>query len=223
MLSAVRRALGVVSLAFPLVFSAVASDLESSAAVSLTVQAEGVRKGEAGARYCNIQGKNNGKYASFGLITFPAPKTNEKPGQVEGLELTLVQSIPSFAKDGKVRFFLLDDDRAGPEDLKFDATSTAGLGERFKDRIPIGGGAFRKIETGHADTFTLSLDEPARKVLSKRLADKTEIRILIVPGDDEVAATYFGAGADEPERRPKITLKVGAQAQKPKSKATTAD
>jgi hypothetical protein len=181
---------------------------EVAATRSLTVQPAGVRKGEAGAEYCNIEGKGNGKYASFGVLTFPAPEAGASDGRVEDLTLTLVQSIPSFAKDGKVRFFLLDEGRVEPEGLKFDEASPDGVGKRFEGRLPLGTGEFKKVETGHVNTFALTLDDAARKLVGRRLGGGGEIHILIVPNDHAVAATYFGAGEEEAGRRPRLTLKL---------------
>jgi hypothetical protein len=175
------------------------------ASKTYTVQPGGPRGGEAGAEYLNIEGKANGKYASFGVLAFPAPKPGPATVRVKGLTLTLVQSIPRFAKDGKVRFYLTaaaDD----PSGLKFDEKSADGLGGQLKDRHPLGAGAFKKVETGHVDTFTLTLDDATRGLLQTRLKDGGEIRLLIVPDDEQVAATYFGAGAEEGTRRPRLTL-----------------
>ena len=41
---------------------------------SLTIQPTGPRSGDAGSKYFNIQGKDNEKYASFGVLVFEIPK-----------------------------------------------------------------------------------------------------------------------------------------------------
>ena len=43
---------------------------EVVASKSLTVQPNGPRPGDAGSKYFNIEGKNNEKYASFGVLVF---------------------------------------------------------------------------------------------------------------------------------------------------------
>lgn len=40
----------------------------------------------------------------------------------------------------------------------------------------------------------------------KRSADRGTIRLVIVPADADVAATYFGVGHDKPDQRPKLTV-----------------
>ncbi len=183
---------------------------EVTATRSFTVQPSGPREGDAGTRFFNVEGKLNGRFASYGLITFPAPATDEKAGRIEGLTLTLVQSIPPFAKDGKLRFFLVDSSPLDAAGLRFDEASAGGLGGKFEGRCHVGRAEFKKLETGHADTFSLMLDEDARKLLEGRLEGKGELHVLIVPDDDGVAATYFGAGEEETRHRPRLTLKLAS-------------
>lgn len=78
--------------------------VEVVASKSLTVQPSGPRPGEGGSKYFNIQGKDNEKYASFGVLVFELPK--EVMGkEIKGMTLTLIQSIPQFAKDGSIKLF----------------------------------------------------------------------------------------------------------------------
>ena len=79
--------------------------VEVSASKSLTVQANGPRTGEAGSKYFNIEGKDTGKYASFGVLVFEMPK--EIGGsKIKSVALTFVQSVPAFAKDGEIKILL---------------------------------------------------------------------------------------------------------------------
>jgi hypothetical protein len=188
--------------------SSALAGLTVTAAKSLTIQPGGPRGGEGGAEYLNIEGKANGRYASFGLLTFAAAKSETKPGRVEGITLTLVQSIPRFAKDGKVKFYLIKQAPTAPAELKFEPERAGGVTEALDARCALGGGEFKKIETGHADTFGLSLDEAGQALVQKQLESGGEIWLLIVPDDDAVAATYFGAEAEEADRRPRVTFKI---------------
>lgn len=210
MLTRYRPLFGLTVFAIPLLLAAGPEGPESVATKSYTVQPAGPRSGEGGSRYFNIEGKQKSKYTSYGLLTFPAPKAGAKAGKIEGLTLTLVQSIPSFAQDGKIRFFLLDAARLDTEGLKFEEARPGGLGDKFGGRHAVGSGEFKKVETGHTDTFTLTLDEAARKLLEGRLGNKGEIHLLIIPDDEDVAATYFGAGEEESGRRPRLTLRTAS-------------
>lgn len=119
--------------------------------------------------------------------------------------MTLVQSITGFSKDGKVKFYLAtgEFDAGG---LKFDPVGTNGLAAQIKSKHPLSTGEFKKAETGKADTFVLTLDEDARKVLSDRISKDKEVFLLVVPDDDDVAATFLGAGQENPAKRPRLKV-----------------
>ena len=130
--------------------------VEVVASKSLTVRPSGPRSGDAGSKYFDIQGKDNEKYASFGVLVFEIPKEIQEK-KVKSVTLTLVQSIPKFAKDGAIRFFLAPDlDAAG--DLKFDPSAPDGVGSQIKTLHALGSGNFKKIETGKTESFSLTVD-----------------------------------------------------------------
>jgi hypothetical protein len=180
---------------------------EATATRSLTIQPAGPRQGEAGSRYFNVEGAKNDRYASFGVLVFRLPKGE---GDVEKLSLRLVQSIPRFAKDGNVRFLLAEPHDQGTDSLavlKFDPMSPDGLGkDAFKAVHPLGSGTFTRAKTGQADTFALTPDEAGRTYLRGQLKAGGTILIVVVPDHDEVAATYFGAGSEPLENRPRLVI-----------------
>jgi hypothetical protein len=95
--------------------------VEVTASKSLTIQPGGPRAGENGSKYFSIECKDNKQYASFGVLVFDIPK--ELPNKkVKSLSLTLVQSIPRFAKDGAIRIYLAPDP-TDVGDLRFDANA----------------------------------------------------------------------------------------------------
>jgi hypothetical protein len=116
---------------------------EVVATKSLTIQPPGPRTADAGSKYFNIEGKDNEKYASFGVLIFEIPKEVQDK-KVKDLTLTLVQSIPKFAKDGAIRFFLAPDLDA-PGDLKFDPNAPDGVGSQVKPLHALGSGSFKKF------------------------------------------------------------------------------
>jgi hypothetical protein len=173
---------------------------EVVASKSLTVQPSGPRSGDAGRKYFNIQGKDNERYASFGVLVFEIPKEIQDQ-TVKGVTLTLVQSIPQFAKDGAIRFFLASEvDNASA--LKFDPNAADGVGSQVKSLRPLGSGDFKKIETGKTDSFSLTVDDAARQQIAKG----GKLYLVIVPADGAVAATYFGASETDKEKSPRLTL-----------------
>jgi hypothetical protein len=173
---------------------------ELVAAKSLTIQPNGPRLGDAGSKYFNIQGKDNEKYASFGVLVFDIPKEiNDK--KIKSVKLTFVQSVPKFAKDGAIRFFLAPDLDA-TKDLKFDANATDGVGDQIKPLHALGSSNFKKIETGKTESFSLTLDDTTREQIAKG----GKLSLVIVPADAAVAATYFGANENDKEKSPRLTL-----------------
>jgi hypothetical protein len=176
--------------------------VEITASKSLTIQPGGPRSGENGSKYFNIEGKDNDKYASFGVLVVEIPK--EVQGKkVKSVTLTLVQSVARFSKDGAIRFFLAPD-LNGAGDLKFDTNTSDGLGNRIMAFQALGSGNFKKAETGKSDSFSLTVDDIARE----RIAKGGKLYLVSVPADAAVAATYFGANESAKDKSPKLTLDV---------------
>lgn len=181
---------------------------DATATKSLTIQPAGVRGGKPGETYLNVEGRHNGeagKYASFGVLEFPAPKTVGDGDKSTTLTLTLVQSIARFSKPGKLKFYVATGEFE-TKGAKFDMTIADGVGALVKEKSLVGSGEFKPGETGHSDTFTLTLDEAATGYLRARSAKGEAIRLVLVPDDEDVAATYFGSGADDSARRPRLKL-----------------
>ena len=172
--------------------------VEVVATKSLTIQPTGPRSGDAGSKYLNIEGKSNEKYASFGVLVFEMP--NEILGKrIKSLTLSMFQSVPRFAKDGGIKFFLAPDLNDGGE-LKFDPSASGGVGSQIRSLLPLGSGEFKKIETGNLDVFSLTVDDAVRE----RVAKGGKVCLLIVPADEAVAATYFGATEGAKDKSPRL-------------------
>jgi hypothetical protein len=205
-LAGYRVILGFVAFWASLTFQSQAGT-EVTATRSLTIQPVGPHQGEAGSRYLNVEGARNDRYASFGVLVFQLPRGE---GDVEKLSLRLVQSIPRFARDGKVRFLLAEPREQGTDSLaglKFDPRSPDGLGkDAFKAVHPLGSGTFAKVKTGQVDTFALTPDQAGRTYLRDQLKAGGTILIVVVPDDQEVASTYFGAGSEPEGNRPRLVI-----------------
>jgi hypothetical protein len=176
------------------------------AASTATVLSSGPRGGSNGARYFNIQGKANTQYAGFGVLDFPIPADKAAIDQANRLALTLTQSLARFSKDGKVKFYLVADLKVPYRDLKFDADTADGLGNQFETRFPLGAGEFKKEKTGTENVYALTLDEAARTALKDQVKSAERIRIVVVPDGEEVAATFFGAGSEKAEQKPRLAI-----------------
>lgn len=189
------------------------------ASKSITVQPNGPREGEVGSNYFNIEGKNKERYASFGVLIIEHPK-GDPQATVKELTITLVQSIPGFASDGKLKFYIgepldqpIPTGRADAkpattfEKLKFDPAAPGGLAKDvYKSLRPLGSGVFKKVKTGQIDTFNLTPDEEGRSYVGQLSKAGGVIHIVVVPDDDNVAATYYGAGTPIEANRPRIKL-----------------
>jgi hypothetical protein len=186
------------------------AEIKATATRSLTVQPTGPRQGEAGSRYFNVEGVKKERYASFGVLVVEVPKAGDQAGDVKSMSLRLVQSVPQFARDGKIRFFLAEPPDGGTDrlaGLKFEAGSSGGLAkDAFKALHPLVSGTFKKVETGHADTFELKPDEGGKRLLQDRIKTGGTILIIAVPDDEEVAATYFGAGTEAEANQPRLVI-----------------
>jgi hypothetical protein len=180
------------------------SDIVASA--SATVLPTGPRTGDHGALYFNIEGAGNEKYASFGVLDFTVPKAESGTGEVSALTLKLTQSLARFSADGKVAALLVGDAELAIDQLKFASASADGLGDQFKTRCALGAATFKKDKTGTTETLTLAPDEAARSLLHRAIKDGGKIRLLVIPQDKSVAATYFGVGAAETAQRPTLTI-----------------
>jgi len=119
------------------------------------------------------------------------------------MTLTLIQSIPQFAKDGAIKFFLVPELDAA-EDLKFDPDAPDGVGVRIKPLHALGSGTFKKVETGKTESISLTVNDTVRE----RIAKGGKLCVVIVPADAAVAATYFGASESAKEKSPRLTLDV---------------
>ncbi len=73
--------------------SSIQAGVEAVASKSLTVQPSGPRSADAESKYFNVEGKDNDKYASFGVLVFEIPK-EVRDKKVKSVTLSLVQSIP---------------------------------------------------------------------------------------------------------------------------------
>jgi hypothetical protein len=85
-------------------------------------------------------------------------------------------------------------------ELKFDLSVADGVGSQIRSLLPLGSGEFKKIETGNLDVFSLTVDDTVRE----RIAKGGKVCLVIVPADEAVAATYFGATEGAKDKSPRL-------------------
>ncbi len=164
-----------------------------------TVQPAGPRTGSAGKAFFNIEGNNNGQFASFGVADFNAGDLSIglPVADVVGIRLVLTEDRASFSAAGSIRFWLTEDTATGIDPgsspLVWDASELPnGLGGQLTPRYELGTGTYTPTADGTVFTYTLSLSPTAKSYLINQLNSAGVIRLLVSPADDAVAATYAG-------------------------------
>ena len=139
------------------------NSITSSRSVMITVG--GPRKGEAPGRYFNVQGlssRGDSKFASYGLLDFDIePGQQRAAGTMRKATLVLTQSIPPFAKPGRLLLFMPRDPDEEISTLKFAIEGDTALGDVLPRCIPCGEAIFTIDATGREDRFDLHLGEEA--------------------------------------------------------------
>ena len=165
-----------------------------------TVQPAGPRTGSSGKNFFNIEGNNNGQYASFGVADFRAADLSigQPVADVAGIRLKLTEDRATFSAAGGIRFWLTEDtttsiDPASPPPLRWDASDLPnGLGGQLVPRYELGTGTYTPTVDGTLFEYVLSLPPSAKSYLINQLNSSGTIRLIISPADDAVAATYAG-------------------------------
>lgn len=165
-----------------------------------TVQPAGPRTGSAGKNFFNIEGNNNGQFASFGVADFNAVNLSigQPVADVVGIRVKLTEDRAAFSAGGSIRFWLTEDtttsiDPGTPPPLAWDASDLPnGLGGQLVPRYELGTGTYTPTADGTLFEYTLSLSPAAKSYLINQLNSAGTIRLVVSPADDAVAATYAG-------------------------------
>jgi hypothetical protein len=189
-------------------FSALAFD-------NATVQPDGPRTGDDGKIYFNIEGINNGTYASFGVADFQSSSfvdangnmISGTPTALNAITITLSQANADFTNVGSLNFYLAEDTTTSiqPNDnaVIFDTADSEGLNGQLVPLHFLGSGSFTGTFTptdtsGMVDTFTFppdncsQLDSATVAYVLGVLTNGGAFRVVITPADPEVSATYAG-------------------------------
>lgn len=171
--------------------------VEASADETGTIQGAGPRGPCNGDRFFNVEGANNGTFASYGVLRFNTADLRNAldsaygAGQwsVTNVSLELVQEIAAFSLDGFVDYYYSPDDAV---DCK---TTNGGLTyPLFENSIPDLTVEFITQQfwaigaTGDVDTIDLS----GSASLASDIESDTAVTLVINEGDPDVAATWRG-------------------------------
>lgn len=184
-----------------------AAMLSVEASDNATVQPAGPRSGSSGKAFFNIEGSNNGNFASYGVADFnfgaQPPIT-----AINSATLKLTQSNAGFTKNGGLVVSLdtksppADIQPGGTSPLKFDGgENTVGgdpgtgpdvtAGNLVLDAFS-GAFSFTQVANGNVDSYSLGLTPALTTALLSRLNSGSNIRVVIGTGDATVAATWAG-------------------------------
>lgn len=164
-----------------------------------TVQPGGVRTGSSGLAFFNIEGSDNGSFASYGIVRFDLAglKTgfDSQYGaggwQVDSVSLQLTQSNAGFTTDGNVVVAFSADDAVSlvaPSPLTYPlADPTAQFVMTY---------AFTETATGTLETHSLytrgGSNAAGGVALAGDIATDTLVTLALYEGNPGVAATYAG-------------------------------
>jgi hypothetical protein len=170
------------------------ADVVLDAFDNATIQPAGPRPGVNGQLFFNMEGSDNGQFASFGVADFLPSAMNV---QITSLTLTLTQANASFTHDGSLLFYISGDTTtsidAGTSPLFYDNSALpTGLGMQLSPTYFLGTGVFTEVADGTVDSFTFTPDVATTAYLNSQVSIGGPIRVIVAPGDPTVAATYSG-------------------------------
>lgn len=179
---------------------------------SVIVGAGGPRGGEKPARYFNVQGaesRGDKKYSSFGVLDFAASdrlvEALGEAGDAPKITLVLTQSIPPFARPGRVTLWLATDPALDLGALRFVEGGDGPLGAAAESCVRCGAWDFAVGKTGQEDRIVVDLPQGAKKAILAENAGRT-MRLIVIPDEAGVAATWFGTDQTEVGHRPRLVV-----------------
>lgn len=195
------------ALAFGALCAACMIDAEAAtssveAFANATVQPSGPRGGNNGTNFFNIEGSDNGSFASYGVARFDVSAARAGFDAQFGVggwgldtvELELVQSNAAFTNDGPVAVYFTEDDAvslvAGGSPLRY-----ANFAADFADAVRVVDYPFVEASSGTRERHALydrALAHPGGATLAADIASDSLVTLLLRDGSAGVAATYAG-------------------------------
>ena len=166
-----------------------------------TIQPLGPRQDSVGEKFFNIEGENNGDFASFGVARFDITDIRQQfdadfgegSWNVESVDLLLTQFNAAFTTDGAVDVFFTGDDDS---EIFPNGDLTYPLDGNFPDASLINGYDFVEVENGELETHGLydasGVNSDGGLALKDDILSDTMVTLALVDADAAVAATYAG-------------------------------
>lgn len=182
--------------------AAYAAALSVEASDNATVQVAGPRSGTSGKSFFNVEGSNNGNFASYGVADFNFGVLGNSVISINSISLSLVQSNAAFSTSGDVIISLdksavLVDIQPVTSPLKFappDPGTATDVADGDINLLSLGAGPYTYTVgvNGDVNTYVLALDATSTAELISRLNSAATIRIVLGTGANNVAATWAG-------------------------------
>jgi MYXO-CTERM domain-containing protein len=166
-----------------------------------TVQPSGVRTGNNGINFFNIEGNDFGNFASYGVVRFNVASLKSQfdaqygvnGWAIDSISLSLTQSNAAFTADGAVDVYFTGNDAisiVSPSPLQYPFAGD------FADAQKVLSYNFTQISSGTLENHSLfsssvSNNAGAQALLADILADSV-VTLALVEGESGVAATYAG-------------------------------
>jgi hypothetical protein len=171
---------------------------------SSIIQTMGAEAPPNGTAFTDVIGRNN----RFGTPSFTVLDFNSGDlglgtvTTVNSLTLAMEQDLFGASSKGRMDFFVTDDTTTDIDfptsPLMFDMTDPKGLGSQLSNLYLLGHHNFRPVRSGHLDTFTFNITDPALNAyLVNQINTGGVIRIVLAPdatnaGDEEAGGSYGG-------------------------------
>lgn len=190
------------------------------------IRPDGPQKGANGDRFLDVEGKDTGKYACYGIVRFDAKtvksaldtKFGAGKWRVTGLSLELSQSNAGFSKDGGVQIYLSQaattefgalkypySPKEGP--LRGDPLATV---KYVKSAAPAGeAGKGAESVAPKTDSFDL-LKGTAGTTLAGTITQGKAVTLVLAEADPTVAATWAGQKPSGQHKPPTLIVKAAA-------------
>jgi hypothetical protein len=215
----------ICALAIGISAKAQTADTVSAPAVQTAyIRPDGPQKGANGDRFLDVEGKDTGKYACYGIARFDAKsvksaldaKFGAGKWRITGLSLELTQSNAGFSKDGSVQIYLSQGAAPDLGALKYPYTPKEGplhgdlltTVKYVKSAAPPGNvGKAGDPAAPKTDSCDI-LKGTAGQSLAGAISQGKTITLVLAEADPTVAATWAGLKPSGQHKPPTLIVKA---------------
>ncbi len=194
-----RHALCLGILSLLIVTAPVARATTIEASDNATVQPGGPRSGTSGKAFFNVEGSNNGTFASYGVVDFNLAGLGLDPvADVENVVLKLTESNAGFSLNGPMSFYFTASTGiniqpgTSPAAYQSGNNGLASVGGTFGSLTYLGSGNYTNTSNGTVESFPLSFSGAALTGFVDAINNGTTLRLIVTPDSASTAATYAG-------------------------------